>query len=130
MRGRVKWFSTERGYGFVTDEHASDYYFAVRDVVGSKLPRSDDEIEFSPERTERGLHATNIRIAKENPAQADEREICAHCGKKIVPRLIVYQGEVRRSVCPFCGGTHRRFAIPRLVLVVLVLVAFAVLGKC
>ena len=32
MRGKVKWFSMERGYGFVTDEEARDHYFAVRDV--------------------------------------------------------------------------------------------------
>jgi cold shock protein len=130
MRGRVKWFSYEKGYGFITDERAKDYYFAVRDLVGSDLPSSGDEVEFNAESTERGLRATNVRITKANPARGDERETCEHCGKKMVPRLITYQGQVQRSVCPYCGETHRRFAIPRFLLMILAIVAFAILREC
>lgn len=32
--GSVKWFSTEKGYGFIRDAHGIDRHFAVRDVVG------------------------------------------------------------------------------------------------
>ena len=130
MRGQVKWFSYERGYGFITDERSQDYYFSVRDVLGSNLPSSGDEVEFKPESTERGLRATAVRIVKANPRRGDEREECERCGKKMIPRLITYQGEVQRSVCPFCGETHRRFAIPRFLLVIVVIVLFVILREC
>lgn len=130
MRGQVKWFSNEKGYGFVTDEHANDYYFAVRDVLGPDLPSSGDKVEFNTEGTERGLRATNVRVTKANPARGDDRETCEHCGKRMVPRLITFQGEVQRSVCPFCGETHRQFASPRFGLVILAVVAFAILREC
>jgi hypothetical protein len=52
-------------------------------------------------------------------ADADERVVCKHCQKKMIPRLITGPPIVRpqhgwtpvpkRSVCPFCGGTHMTF---------------------
>lgn len=130
MRGQVKWFSYERGYGFITDERSHDHYFAVRDVLGADLPSAGDEVDFNPESTERGRRATNIRITKPNPDRRDERETCEHCGKKMIPRLITYQSEVQRSVCPFCGETHRRFVIPRFLLVILAIALVLIVREC
>ena len=52
-------------------------------------------------------------------ADADPRVVCAHCQKKMVPRIITGPPLVRpshgwtpvpkKSVCPFCGGTHMTF---------------------
>lgn len=131
MRGTVKWFSHERGYGFITDERDKDYYFAVQDFVGADLPHAGDEVEFRSTSTDRGLRAHSVRITnKANRARGDERETCDSCGKKMVPRIISYQGAVQRSVCPYCGETHRRFAIPRFILVALAMVVVAILSEC
>jgi cold shock CspA family protein len=131
MHGVVKWFSHERGYGFITDERDKDYYFAVHDVVGAELPYSGDEVDFDLAKTGRGLRAQRVRITrKASRGRGDERETCDHCGKKMVPRIISCQGAVQRSVCPYCGETHRRVAIPRFVLVGVVMIAVVILSEC
>jgi uncharacterized Zn-finger protein len=39
----------------------------------------------------------------------DDRVECSYCGRRMVPRFITAYGELRESVCPFCGGTYRIF---------------------
>jgi hypothetical protein len=49
----------------------------------------------------------------------DERETCGSCGKKMIPRIITGPPLVhgqgswtpvpKKSICPFCGVTHRKF---------------------
>lgn len=57
--------------------------------------------------------------AKVQEPQPDERVTCRHCQKRMVPRIITGPPLVRpqhgwtpvpkKSVCPFCGGTHMTF---------------------
>lgn len=42
----------------------------------------------------------------------DDRVVCPHCAKRMVPRLITYYGEVERTVCPFCAQTYADFRAP------------------
>lgn len=118
MRGRVKWFSREKGFGFITDESGVDRHFAVRDVVGALLPVEGASVSFNPTDGKKGPRATQIQIVSQgntarNSSQttqrADDRVTCASCGKKMVPRIITYRGEVQRSVCPFCAETHKDY---------------------
>lgn len=133
MRGKVKWFSRERGYGFITDEQARDHYFSVQDVRGVDLPSSGDEVQFQSQDTNRGLRASGIQlVARGKNARRDDRVECGHCGRKMVPRIISYYGEVERSVCPFCAETYSNFMLPSsptplwrwVALVIFVLVTF------
>jgi cold shock protein len=64
----------------------------------------------------------------------DDRVPCRGCGRRMVPRLITYQGSICRTVCPFCTETYEDFtpSFPRVVLwiiaigvVVCVLCSFA-----
>ncbi|MGL6400073.1 cold shock domain-containing protein [Aeromonas veronii] len=38
MQGTVKWFSSEKGYGFITSEAGEDHYFNVQSINGASLP--------------------------------------------------------------------------------------------
>lgn len=42
-------------------------------------------------------------------AMHDDRVICPHCSRRMVPRLIIYDGQVERTVCPFCAQTYVDF---------------------
>lgn len=126
MQGKVKWFSEQKGYGFITDEQGSDFYFGVRDVKGADLPGSGDFVEFDSRNSTRGLRAENVRVVRR--LRRDERETCQHCGKRMVPRLVMYQGQVQRSVCPFCGQTHRVINRHPIVTVIYVLLGLLMLA--
>lgn len=61
---------------------------------------------------------------------SDDRVLCQSCGRRMVPRLITYRGDVQRTVCPFCTGTYEDFTpeFPRVVFWILGIVVVCVLG--
>ena len=63
MRGKVKSFSNEKGYGFIAAENGKDVFFHYSQLVmeGYKSIDSDRFVEFDLVETERGLQAHNIR---------------------------------------------------------------------
>lgn len=114
MKGVVKWFSREKGYGFITSEDGEDHYFNVQSVRGVDLPSIGDKVGYDSKLGSKGPRALNVHIvekaAKENNRAADDRISCPGCGKKIVPRIITYRGEPQQSVCPYCAATVKTFA--------------------
>jgi cold shock CspA family protein len=127
MRGRIKWFSTERGDVFITDERNEDHHFSVRDVVGSALPNGGESAEFDAGHSGRGAFARRVRVVAPAPGKSDQgrarddRVVCGYCQRRMVPRLITHRGNVERTVCPFCTETYEDFTpdFPRLVLWIL-----------
>ncbi|WP_408467465.1 cold-shock protein [Paraburkholderia fungorum] len=115
MRGTVKWFSTKRGYGFIVGQDEIDYHVSVRDVSGVTLPANGDTVEFEVTQGKRASRATRVTVVQRaasarQPVQAtDDRVVCASCQRRMVPRMISYRGEPRKSVCPFCGTTYQKF---------------------
>lgn len=62
VQGIVKWFNAGKGYGFIAREGGEDV-FVHHSAVQSDGFRSLDEgqrVEFTIERTPRGLQATNV----------------------------------------------------------------------
>ena len=39
----------------------------------------------------------------------DDRVCCGSCGRRMVPRIVTYQGEILRTVCPFGTAIHQDF---------------------
>ncbi|MFM0205863.1 cold shock domain-containing protein [Paraburkholderia sediminicola] len=115
MRGTVKWFSQKRGYGFIVGQDDIEYHVSVRDVSGVTLPANGDTVEFEVTQGTRASRATQVTVLQRaaratQPAQSiGDRVVCEACQKRMVPRLITYRGEPKKSVCPFCGTTYRKF---------------------
>lgn len=115
MQGKVKWFSVEKGYGYIAGNGIPDHYFNIRDVHGAELPGNGDVVTFESSPGKKGPRAKSVVIsakatATERAARSgDDRDTCAHCGKKMVPRLVTYQGTPQKSLCPYCGEIHKDF---------------------
>jgi len=114
VQGTVKWFSSEKGYGFITSEAGEDHYFNVQSINGASLPSNGDSVQFESKAGNKGPRAINITITAKasslNTRPADDRINCPSCDKKIVPRLITYRGSPEKSVCPYCAATVKTFS--------------------
>lgn len=62
MRGRVKWFNNEKGYGFVECEGLEDifvHYSAIK-KDGYKTLKEGEHVEFKLIETAKGLQAIDV----------------------------------------------------------------------
>ena len=62
MLGKVKWFSAEKGYGFIEREDGSDVFvhFSAIQEDGFKSLSEGQEVEFEIVDGNRGLQAANV----------------------------------------------------------------------
>lgn len=62
--GKVKWFNNAKGFGFVVcDEHKEDLFahFSAIQMEGYKTLKAGQDVEFETVKSDRGIHAVNIR---------------------------------------------------------------------
>ena len=62
MKGKCKWFSDQKGYGFITKEDGRDVFVHFKDIVGDghrKLVEGQ-EVSFEVVSTSKGAKAVNV----------------------------------------------------------------------
>ena len=64
MRGTVKWFNEEKGFGFITGEDGKDVFghFSQINKNGFKTLKENEEVEYSVTKSVRGMQAENIIV--------------------------------------------------------------------
>lgn len=64
--GNIKWFSEEKGYGFIEAESGPDvfvhYSVIPPDAGGWRTLQAGQYVEYAAEQTERGLCATSVAV--------------------------------------------------------------------
>ena len=62
MTGTVKWFNSEKGYGFVTTEDGADIFVHFTAIQGEGFKTLDEgqKVEFDVVEGDRGPQAANI----------------------------------------------------------------------
>lgn len=62
VKGKVKWFSNQKGYGFITPETGNDVFvhFSVVQGEGYKTLKEGQEVEFEVENGPKGEQAKNV----------------------------------------------------------------------
>ncbi len=64
-RGKVKWFSNQKGYGFITSSDGKDMFVHYSAIKGDgyKSLQEGDEVEFEITQGPKGEQATNVTKA-------------------------------------------------------------------
>ncbi len=64
MKGTVKWFNAQKGYGFITPEDGSKDLFVHHSGIqmdGYKTLNENQQVEFDTVNSDKGPKATNVR---------------------------------------------------------------------
>lgn len=108
--GVIKWFSEERGYGYVTDRNNNDLYFGVKDIIGADLPENGDKVKYDEYIGKEGVGAAKdiIIIERKNPSY--KKINCDSCKSEVMPKHWHFGGTDYTSIktaymCPNCGNT-------------------------
>jgi CspA family cold shock protein len=66
LRGTVKWFSDEKGFGFITQEGGDDVFVHHSGIQaqGFRTLAEGQVVEFDVTQGPKGLQATNVRVAQ------------------------------------------------------------------
>jgi len=65
--GKVKWFDSKKGYGFIAQENGEDVFVHFSNIAGSgfKNLENDEEVTFDVVQGPKGLQAQNVaKVAK------------------------------------------------------------------
>ncbi len=66
MRGKVKWFNNEKGYGFIEYEDLEDIFvhYSAINKEGYKTLKEGDVVDFNLIETVKGLQAVDVTEVK------------------------------------------------------------------
>ena len=66
MKGTVKWFNNQKGYGFICDEEGIDVFFHYTglNMEGFKTLDEGQSVEFDVTNGAKGPQATNVTVVK------------------------------------------------------------------
>ena len=75
MKGTIKWYRKEKGYGFITGEDGKDYF-----LHHSNLPVDEDNIdgqnvEFESKSTQRGVQAVDVKFVDSEGTSEESEEL-------------------------------------------------------
>ena len=118
MKGTIKFYNSEKGFGFIfCEDNKEDVYFHINDWKNPSVPSGNDDVEFDLGKSQNGkskaVNITLIKSANDKKQEKfdgkDDRVICPGCGKKIVPRITTFKGTPVNSLCPYCGVEVKKF---------------------
>ena len=72
-QGTVKWFSTQKGYGFITQDEGGDIFVHITGLApGTTGLDENQRVEFELSEGRRGPQATNVKPPAAEKAAHDE----------------------------------------------------------
>jgi len=62
-KGKVKWFNSEKGFGFIEQENGDDLFVHINEVQGDSL-QGGDIVEFEIGEGRKGPCATQVTVSQ------------------------------------------------------------------
>ena len=66
MKGKIKWYNSFKGYGFVEGEDEKDVFVHNTALPTGTLLDEGDQVEYEIEDSERGPKAVNVKKLENN----------------------------------------------------------------
>ena len=60
MKGTVKWFNNQKGYGFISDAEGHDVHYSGLNMEGFKTLEEGQEVEYEVTEGAKGPQAVNV----------------------------------------------------------------------
>ena len=116
MKGMIKFYNKDKGFGFVVGENNQEYYFNHKAIAYGELPAAGCHCEFEIDTAVRSNNRhrnqpiKSIKVTHNTCYNNNSgKTTCQHCGVQCVPRVFFSYGTATHSVCPFCGKNIRVF---------------------
>ena len=61
MKGKLKWFNSTKGFGFIAGDDGNDYFVHTSQLPQDEKLEDGEEIEFETKDTEKGLQAIEVK---------------------------------------------------------------------
>jgi len=61
--GTVKFFNTNKGFGFITQDEGDDLFFHVSEVQGQE-PKDGDKVEYEVGQGRKGPCAVSVKVTR------------------------------------------------------------------
>ncbi|MBN1645097.1 cold shock domain-containing protein [Candidatus Woesearchaeota archaeon] len=72
MKGKVKFFNTGKGFGFIAGEDGNEYFVHQSGIADGVTLRENDAVVFDIEQGDRGPKAANVRLDTGSEAPSEE----------------------------------------------------------
>ncbi|NRF94820.1 cold shock domain-containing protein [Paenibacillus frigoriresistens] len=70
--GKIKWFSDEKGFGFIQDDAGSEYFFHIKSVNSTHEPKKGSAVTFNISQGKKGPEARDITITQVAVTSSDK----------------------------------------------------------
>ena len=61
MKGKVKWFNSRKGYGFIISEDGKEVFVHQTEIPAGTDLNEEDQVEYEIKKTDKGLEATEVK---------------------------------------------------------------------
>ena len=61
MKGKIKWYNSRKGYGFIEGEDKKDIFLHRDSIPDGTVLNEGDQVEYEIEDSDKGPKATNLK---------------------------------------------------------------------